>query len=55
MAGLSAQVDLEKKLPRDPEMVVGRLSNGMTYYIRHNDRPRNQANFYLVRNSGFLL
>ena len=55
MAGLSAQVDLEKKLPRDPEMVVGRLSNGMTYYIRHNDRPRNQANFYLVRNAGFLL
>lgn len=55
MAGLSAQVDLEKKLPRDPEMVVGRLANGMTYYIRHNDRPRNQANFYLVRNAGFLL
>ncbi|WP_303179069.1 pitrilysin family protein [uncultured Butyricimonas sp.] len=55
MAGLSAQVDLQKKLPRDPEMVVGRLSNGMTYYIRHNDRPRNQANFYLVRNAGFLL
>ena len=55
IAALSAQTDLQKLLPRDPEVVVGKLSNGLTYYLRHNDRPRNQAGFYLVRNAGFLL
>lgn len=55
IADLSAQTDLQKLLPRDPEVVVGKLSNGLTYYLRHNDRPRNQAGFYLVRNAGFLL
>ena len=30
IADLSAQTDLQKLLPRDPEVVVGKLSNGLT-------------------------
>ena len=26
-------------LPADPNVRVGRLENGMTYYIRHNEKP----------------
>ena len=28
-----------KELPVDPELRIGRLENGMTYYIRHNEQP----------------
>ena len=24
-------------LPNDPEVKVGKLENGLTYYVRHND------------------
>lgn len=40
------------ELPRDPLLRTGRLSNGMTYYIRHNDKPAGLADFYIVHNVG---
>ncbi len=43
-----------RELPRDPESRVGTLSNGMTYYIRHNDKPAGLASFYIVHNVGAL-
>ena len=27
-----------EKLPMDPEVRYGRLDNGLTYYIRHNEQ-----------------
>lgn len=50
-----AQADLQALLPQDPEVVVGRLANGITYYLRHNEYPKNQADFYIVRDAGSLL
>ena len=41
-------------LPNDPETKVGKLDNGMTYYIRHNDKPANRAEFYLATHVGAL-
>ena len=38
----------EKELPVDPELRIGRLENGMTYYIRHNEQPKGRAEFWLV-------
>ena len=35
-------------LPNDPEVRVGKLDNGMTYYIRHNDKPAQSSEFYLA-------
>lgn len=28
-----------QQLPNDPAVKVGKLENGLTYYIRHNDKP----------------
>ena len=39
-------------LPNDPEVKVGKLENGLTYYIRHNDKPANRAEFYLATDVG---
>ena len=39
-------------LPNDPVVKVGKLENGMTYYIRHNDKPAQRAEFYLATNVG---
>ena len=45
----------EQQLPVDPELRVGRLENGMTYYIRHNSQPSGRADFWLVQNTGSLV
>lgn len=42
----------QSPLPNDPEVKVGKLENGMTYYIRHNDKPAQRAEFYLATNVG---
>ena len=39
-------------LPNDPAVKTGKLENGMTYYIRHNDQPAQRAEFYLATNVG---
>ena len=41
-------------LPNDPATKVGKLDNGMTYYIRHNDKPAGRAEFYLATNVGAI-
>lgn len=53
--GIFAQVNLQDPLPQDPTIVVGKLPNGITYYIRHNEEPKNRASFYIIRNAGALL
>ena len=44
-----------KELPVDPELRIGRLENGMTYYIRHNEQPKGRADFWLVQGTGSLV
>ena len=44
----------QTQLPNDPEVRVGKLENGMTYYIRHNDKPAQRAEFYLATNVGAI-
>jgi len=39
-------------LPNDPAVRVGKLDNGMTYYIRHNEQPAQRAEFYLATDVG---
>ena len=45
----------EKELPVDPELRIGKLDNGMTYYIRHNEQPKGRADFWLVQGTGSLV
>lgn len=43
------------QLPIDPDVRVGKLPNGLTYYIRHNEYPKGQADFYIAQNVGSVL
>ena len=42
-------------LPVDSAVRVGKLPNGLTYYIRHNEYPKGQADFYIAQNVGSIL
>lgn len=39
-------------LPNDPAVRVGKLENGLTYYIRHNDQPAQRAEFWIATDAG---
>lgn len=43
------------QLPVDPAVRVGKLDNGLTYYIRHNELPKGQADFYIAQKVGSIL
>ena len=43
------------QLGTDPDVRIGRLPNGMTYYIRHNELPKGQADFYIAQRVGSVL
>ncbi len=44
----------QNQLPNDPAVRKGTLENGLTYYIRHNDKPENRAEFYLATDVGAI-
>ena len=39
----------------DKEVRIGKLDNGLTYYIRHNEYPKNQVDFYIAQKVGSIL
>ena len=41
--------------PSDPNVRTGQLENGLTYYIRHNEKPAQRANFYIAQKVGSIL
>ena len=41
-------------IPVDPEVRMGKLDNGLTYYIRHNEYPEHVANFYIAQRVGAI-
>ena len=41
-------------IPQDKDVRVGRLENGMTYYIRHNEKPKNMAEFWILYDVGAI-
>jgi zinc protease len=46
---------LSQAMPVDPQITIGRLSNGLRYYIRPNTRPEKRAELRLVVNAGAAL
>ena len=40
------------ELPTDKEVRVGKLDNGLTYYLRYNNTPEKKANFYIAQRVG---
>lgn len=41
-------------LPIDPNVRIGKLENGLTYYIRKNALPANRADFYIAQKVGSI-
>ena len=51
---LTAQVNLSEAMPLDPKVKVGKLENGLTYYIRQNKKPEQRVELRLVVNAGSI-
>jgi zinc protease len=51
----AAQYKLTDPLPVDSKVKVGKLANGLTYYIRQNKKPENKVELRLVVNAGSIL
>jgi zinc protease len=53
---LTAQTnfDLKSVIPQDPKVSKGVLVNGMTYYVRANENPKNRAELFLVVKAGSI-
>lgn len=45
-------VKLDAPINPDPRVKIGKLANGMTYYIRHNEQPKNVVELRLAVNAG---
>ena len=43
-----------EQLPVDPSIRIGKLKNGLTYYIRQNKNPENLVNFYIAQKVGSI-
>ena len=41
-------------IPVDPDVRMGKLDNGLTYYIRHNAWPEQRAEFYIAQRVGSI-
>ncbi|MBR3775622.1 MAG: insulinase family protein [Alistipes sp.] len=50
----TAQAQMDQQLPADPAVRKGVLENGLTYYIRHNEKPKGMAEFYILHDVGAI-
>ncbi|MBQ6167571.1 MAG: insulinase family protein [Muribaculaceae bacterium] len=56
LTALSANVVMAQQmaLPIDEAVRIGKLDNGLTYYIRHNNYPEHRADFYIAQRVGAM-
>ena len=57
LVAFSANVTMAQQMPAipiDQAVRIGKLDNGLTYYIRHNNYPENRANFYIAQRVGAM-
>ena len=52
---LVATAQQPQALPIDSAVRVGKLENGLTYYIRHNEYPKQRAEFHIAQAVGAIL
>ncbi len=52
---VNAQQKAPEPLPIDSAVRYGVLPNGLTYYIRHNEYPKDRAEFYIAQKVGSIL
>ena len=49
-----AMAQMMMPLPVDKDVRIGKLDNGLTYYIRHNNWPEKRAEFYIAQRVGSI-
>ncbi|MFT3702047.1 MAG: insulinase family protein [Agriterribacter sp.] len=54
LTSLFAQINVTDKLPVDSAVTIGKLPNGLTYYIRPNSKPEQKVELRLVVNAGSI-
>lgn len=52
---MTAQNEVTQPLPIDPTVRMGVLPNGLTYYIKHNRKPKERCEFHIAQNVGSIL
>ena len=52
---MGAKAQDNPEMPLNPDMLHGVLPNGLSYYILHNEEPKNRANFYIAQKVGSSL
>jgi zinc protease len=50
-----AAIDLNARVPVGPQVKVGKLANGLTYYIQKNGKPEHRVELRLVVKAGSVL
>ncbi len=55
MAQMQVVESLDSTIPVDPKIKIGKLENGLTYYIRQNKKPESRAELRLVVKAGSIL
>ena len=50
----SAAMMAQQAIPTDPDVRMGKLDNGLTYYIRHNAWPEQRAEFFIAQRVGSI-
>lgn len=55
MPAVAQENPMAQPLPIDAEVRYGVLDNGLTYYIRHNETPKNRAEFHIAQRVGSVL
>ena len=52
---VTAQTNETQKIPTDPNVKIGKLDNGLTYYIRNNGKPEDKLELRLAIKAGSIL
>ena len=52
---VAQEYDLKEEILQDPKVTIGKLDNGLTYYIRHNEKPEDKVELRLAVNAGSIL
>lgn len=55
LVSIGASVAQTEQMPQDKNVRIGQLFNGMTYYIKHNEQPKNRCDFHIAQAVGSIL
>jgi zinc protease len=52
---VAQDLKMDSPIPLDPSVKTGKLKNGLTYYIKKNNKPENKVDLRLMINAGSIL